>query len=179
MAFVSPTGWKPRRNPVRTGRRSLQVARLTRQCPHWEPSFLETLKARGYFTGGFQKVHQRVEFENPKFETFYGRLPAGKPFFPHVGFTDPHQPYKGRGHATARSREGASPRFLRDSKEVREDLVMYPYFIISRLDAECGRLLALLEAQREHLTKTMPALADRIDEMRLSKLRSQVEAMPE
>ena len=40
-------------------------------------------------------------------------------------------------------------------------------------------LLALLEARREHLTKTMPALADRIDEMRLSKLRSQVEAMPE
>ena len=40
-------------------------------------------------------------------------------------------------------------------------------------------LLAFLQARREHLTKVMPALANRIDDVRLSKLRSQVEALPE
>jgi peptidoglycan hydrolase-like protein with peptidoglycan-binding domain len=45
--------------------------------------------------------------------------------------------------------------------------------------AERTWLLAFLQARKEHLTKVMPALANRIDEVRLSKLRSQVEAMPE
>lgn len=40
-------------------------------------------------------------------------------------------------------------------------------------------LLAFLEARKEHISKTIPALANRIDEVRLSKLRSQIEEMPE
>lgn len=45
--------------------------------------------------------------------------------------------------------------------------------------AERTWLLAFLQRRQEHLTQVMPALANRIDDVRLSKLRAQVEAMPE
>jgi len=45
--------------------------------------------------------------------------------------------------------------------------------------SERAWLLAFLQIRREHLTQAMPALANRIDNVRLSKLQAQVEAMPE
>lgn len=155
--FVSSPQCSPNRSSLLTGctPHTTSTSRLHTPMPPWEPTFLEQLKERGYFTGGFRKVHQGNEFnsrfdfysanKNAKFETFFDKLPAGKPFFLHVGFTDPHRPYvKGAvtpPHDPAKVR---LPRFLPDSPEVREDLVMYHDFI-SRMDGECGALLKLLE----------------------------------
>lgn len=157
--FVASPQCSPNRSAIFTGcaPHTTSTSRLHTPMPPWEPSFLEQLKARGYFTGGFRKVHQGNEFNSrfdfytadrkAKFEAFFDKLPTGKPFFLHVGFTDPHRPYsKGAvtpPHDPAKVR---LPRFLPDSAEVRDDLARYHDFI-SRMDAECGQLLALLEGR--------------------------------
>ena len=157
--FVASPQCSPNRSAIFTGcaPHTTSTSRLHTPMPPWEPSFLDQLKARGYFTGGFRKVHQGDEFNSrfdfytadkrTKFEAFFDKLPAGKPFFLHVGFTDPHRPYfKGAvtpPHDPAKVR---LPRFLPDSPEIRDDLAMYHDFI-SRMDAECGEVLALLEAR--------------------------------
>jgi arylsulfatase A-like enzyme len=155
--FVSSAQCSPNRSSIFTGcaPHTTSTSRLHTPMPPWEPTFLEQLKERGYFTGGFRKVHQgdafnsRFDFytanKSDKFETFFDKLPAGKPFFLHVGFTDPHRPYVKCAvtppHDPAKVR---LPRFLPDSPAVREDLAMYHDFI-SRMDGECGALLKLLE----------------------------------
>jgi len=157
--FVASPQCSPNRSAIFTGctPHTTSTSRLHTPMPPWEPSFLEELKARGYYTGGFRKVHQGEEFnarfdfytadKRAKFETFLDRVPGGKPFFLHVGFTDPHRPYTRNAvnppHDPAKVR---LPRFLPDAPEVRDDLVMYHDFI-SRMDAEVGALLALLEAR--------------------------------
>ena len=157
--FVASPQCSPNRSAIFTGcaPHTTSTSRLHTPMPPWEPSFLEQIKARGYFTGGFRKVHQGEDFnrrfdfytanKNAKFETFFDKLPAGKPFFLHIGFTDPHRPYVKNAiptpHDPAKVR---LPRFLPDSKEIRDDLVNYHDFI-ARMDAECGQLLALLEAR--------------------------------
>jgi len=157
--FVASSQCSPNRSALFTGcaPHTTSTSRLHTPMPPWEPSFLEQLKERGYFTGGFRKVHQGNEFnarfdfytanKNARFETFFDKVPTGKPFFLHIGFTDPHRPYVQGAvtppHDPAKVR---LPRFLPDSPAIRADLVMYHDFI-SRMDAECGQLLALLETR--------------------------------
>ena len=157
--FVASPQCSPNRSAIFTGcaPHTTSTSRLHTPMPPWEPSFLEQLKERGYYTGGFRKVHQGNEFnarfdsysaaKTTKFATFFDKVPAGRPFFLHVGFTDPHRPYAAGAvtppHDPAMVR---LPRFLPDTKDVRDDLVMYHDFI-SRMDGECGELLALLEAR--------------------------------
>lgn len=155
--FVASPQCSPNRSAILTGcaPHTTSTSRLHTPMPPWEPTFLEALKDRGYFTGAFRKVHQgnpfnkRFDFyeagKTAPFAAFFDRVPKGKPFFLHVGFTDPHRPY-GKGavtppHDPAKIR---LPRFLPDSPAVREDLAMYHDFI-ARMDAECGELLRLLE----------------------------------
>jgi N-sulfoglucosamine sulfohydrolase len=157
--FVASPQCSPNRSAIFTGctPHTTSTSRLHTPMPPWEQTFLEVLKSRGYYSGALRKVHQGSAF-NARFDTFsasksttfasfFDALPAGRPFFLHVGFTDPHRPYvKGvvnPPHDPARVR---LPKFLPDSPDVREDLVMYHDFI-ARMDAECGELLALLEAR--------------------------------
>lgn len=155
--FVASPQCSPNRSALFTGctPHTTATSRLHTPMPPWEPSFLEAIRAKGYFTGALRKVHQGDAFQNrfdyadasrnASFEPFFDKLPAGRPFFLHYGFTDPHRPYRAGAvnppHDPARVR---LPNFLPDTPEVRTDLVHYHDFI-SRMDAECGRLLDFLD----------------------------------
>lgn len=157
--FVASPQCSPNRSAIFTGctPHTTSTSRLHTPMPPWEGSFLEPLKEKGYFTGALRKVHQGETFNRrfdyfsanrtTPFREFFDKVPTGKPFFLHVGFTDPHRPYRKGAidppHDPAKVR---LPRFLPDSPEVREDLVMYHDFI-ARMDAECGELLSLLESR--------------------------------
>lgn len=156
--FVSSPQCSPNRSSIFTGctPHTTSTSRLHTPMPDWEPSFLESLKARGYFTGAFRKVHQGPAFEKrfdyyggPRapFEEFFARRPRNRPFFLHFGSTDPHRPYADGAftppHPPAQMRV---PPFLPDTPAVRQDLAHY-HDEIARFDRECGELLGLLDRE--------------------------------
>lgn len=154
--FVSSPQCSPNRSSIFTSEypHSTSTSRLHTPMPPWQPTFLEPLKERGYFTGAFRKVHQgpsfdkRWDFYGPAkipFEKFFDAVPKGKPFFLHVGFTDPHRPYKaGSFHPPHDPAAVQIPKWLPDSAEIRQDIALY-YDAIARMDAESGQVLKLLE----------------------------------
>lgn len=156
--FVASPQCSPNRSAILTGctPHTTSTSRLHTPLPDWEPTFLEPLKSRGYYAGAFRKVHQGAAFDRrwdfygtakEPFASFFDKLPQGRPFFLHLGFTEPHRPYR-RGvfsppHDAAKVRV---PAFLPDLPEVREDLAMY-YDFIARLDQQVGEVLSLLRAR--------------------------------
>ncbi|MCC6859669.1 MAG: sulfatase [Bryobacterales bacterium] len=156
--FVSSPQCSPNRSSLFTGcsPHTTATSRLHTPLPAWEPTFLEPLKERGYFTGAFRKVHQGAQFDrrwdfyggpSVPFENFFDALPAGRPFFLQFGSTDPHRPYRPGAFSPPHDpRSLRVPPFLPGTPEVRQDLAHY-YDAIARLDSECGRLLDLLQAR--------------------------------
>jgi arylsulfatase A-like enzyme len=154
--FVASPQCSPNRSAIFTGcsPHTTSTSRLHTPMPAWEPTFLEPLRERGYFTGAVRKLHQGPAFEK-RFEyyeskparitDFFDRLPKNRPFWFQVGFTDPHRPYKPGAfqppHDPARVQ---IPPFLPDTPEVRTDLAHY-YDFIARMDSECGQILSALE----------------------------------
>jgi N-sulfoglucosamine sulfohydrolase len=154
--FVTSPQCSPNRSAIFTGctGHTTGTSRLHAPMPAWETSFLDLLKQRGYFTGGYRKVHQGAEFEkrfdfyragkDAAFADFFDQRPANRPFFLHVGFSDPHRPYVGKAFDPPHDRAKVRvPKFLPDTPEIREDLGMYADYI-ARMDAECGQILKLL-----------------------------------
>jgi arylsulfatase A-like enzyme len=157
--FVTSPQCSPNRSALFTGAtaHTTGTSRLHTPMPPWEKTFLESLKERGYYTGGYRKVHQgdafnrRFDFYRPAasapFAEFFDQRSANQPFFLHIGFTDPHRPYRPNAVTPPHDRTKVRlPNFLPDTPEIREDLGMYADFI-TRLDAECGQLLDLLAAR--------------------------------
>jgi len=136
----------------------------------WVQSIPRLAKARGFLTGVIGKLHVNP----PSVYTFDQEIPgsprnvydmsqrvaeflrqaAGRPFYLHVGYTDPH---RGGPGAFANSRNYPNvkktvyspadvivPPFLPDLPEVRQELAEY-YQSISRLDQGIGFLLEVLE----------------------------------
>lgn len=153
--YVSSPQCSPNRSSIFTGctPHTTSTSRLHTPMPEWEQTFLEPLKERGYFVGAFRKVHQGEDFNrrwdfygdhSVPFEKFFDDLPSSRPFFLHVGFTDPHRPYRpGAFDPPHDPKLVPVPRFLPDAAEVRQDLAHY-YDAIARMDAECGRLFDIL-----------------------------------
>jgi arylsulfatase A-like enzyme len=156
--FVASPQCSPNRSAILTGAtpHTTSTSRLHTPMPPWETTFVDLLKKRGYFTGAFRKVHQGKAFDKrwdfygdakAPFERFFDAAPKGRPFFLHVGFTDPHRPYKPGAfsppHDPAKVR---LPRFLPDRPEVRADLAHYADSI-ARMDRESGQVLELLRAR--------------------------------
>ncbi|MCU0245442.1 MAG: sulfatase [Bryobacter sp.] len=162
---VSSPQCSPNRSSILTGctPHTTSTSRLHTPLPDWEPTFVEPLKQRGYFTGFFRKHHQGAAFEKrldfygnftTPFAKFFDGLPKDRPFFLHAGFTDPHRPYRdGAFTPPTDPKSVAVPPFLPDTAEVRKDLAHY-YDFIARMDADCGQLLALLK-ERGHLENTV------------------------
>lgn len=156
--YVAAPQCSPNRSAIFTGctPHTTATSRLHTPMPEWEPTFLEPLKERGYFTGAFRKVHQGAAFDrrwdfyggrNVPFEKFFDALPAGRPFWLQLGFTDPHRPYRpGAFNPPHDPRSVRVPPFLPDLPEVRRDLAHY-YDSIARMDAECGQLFDLLRSR--------------------------------
>src|SRR5574340_347462 len=154
--YVSSPQCSPNRSSIFTGctPHTTSTSRLHTPMPDWEPSFLEPLKDRGYFAGAFRKVHQGASFDRRwnfygpakmPFEKFFDALPAGRPFWLQLGFTDPHRPYgDGAFDPPHDPKTVRVPPFLPDLPEVRRDIAHY-YDRIARMDAECGRLFEILK----------------------------------
>lgn len=156
QCFVASPQCSPNRSAIFTGctPHTTSTSRLHTPMPPWERSFLEDLQEKNYFVGAFRKVHQGDQFDkrwdfygakDVPFTRFFDEAPRDRPFFLHVGFTDPHRPYREGAvtppHDPARVRV---PNYLPDTPEVRKDLAMYAD-AISRMDSECGEVLALLK----------------------------------
>lgn len=156
--FVSSPQCSPNRSSILTGAtpHTTSTSRLHTPMPDWEPSIVDHLKDRGYFTGAFRKVHQGPSFDkrwnfygDPKtpFARFFAERPKDKPFFLHAGFTDPHRPYRDGAFdpptdpATVRV-----PAFLPDTPQIRKDLAHYAD-AIARMDRDSGEVLRLLDEQ--------------------------------
>lgn len=155
--YVTSPQCSPNRSSIFSGctPHTTATSRLHTPYPEWEPSFVEMLRGKDYFTGAYRKVHQgekfderfdfRAEQSSAPFQQFFEKLPRNQPFFLHIGFTDPHRPYtKGAFSPPHDPAKVELPDFLPDTPEVREDLALY-YDEIARMDAECGQLLDILD----------------------------------
>jgi arylsulfatase A-like enzyme len=157
--IVTSPQCSPNRSAIFTGcmAHTTGTSRLHTPMPPWEQTYLEGLRGKGYYTGAFRKVHQGPEFEKTRFDfyagtkeqfsSFFARRPKDKPFFLHVGFTDPHRPYsKGAFKPPIDPSKVRLPAFLPDDPEVRSDLANY-HDEIARMDGECGDVFRLLREQ--------------------------------
>ena len=154
--FVSSPQCSPNRSSIFSGctPHTTATSRLHTPYPEWEPSFVEMLKEQGYFTGASRKVHQgeafnrRFNYYQPQqkpFEKFFETRPESQPFFLHVGFSDPHRPYrKGALTPPHDPAKVEMPDFLPDTPAVRADVALY-YDEIARMDSECGEILDILD----------------------------------
>lgn len=154
--FVTSAQCSPNRSSILTGcsPHTTSTSRLHTPMPDWEPTFIDQLRAAGYFSGAFRKVHQGASFDkrtwdfqgaNQPFDKFFDALPKDKPFYLHMGFTDPHRPYKrGKYPVMHDPAKVIVPPFLPDTPEIRDDLADY-YNAIARMDADCGQVLKLLQ----------------------------------
>jgi len=153
--IVAAAQCSPNRSAILTGcsPHTTATSRLHTPMPEWEPTFLEPLKERGYFTAAMKKVHQGSGFDKRwslydkelNLDRFFAEAPRNRPFFLHVGLTDPHRPYRPGAFDPAtdpRSIEIA-PCFP-DVPEVRQDLALY-YDAIARMDSDFGRVLEFLQ----------------------------------
>lgn len=156
--FVTSPQCSPNRSSIFTGCTShtTGTSRLHINLPDWEPTIVDHLKTRGYYTGVFRKHHHGPGFErrldfygNAKtpWKDFFDKLPADKPFFLQAGFTDPHRPYKPGAFSPPHDPAKVKvPGWLPDWPEVRGDLAHY-YDYIARMDSECGQIMDLLKSR--------------------------------
>lgn len=158
-SYVASPQCSPNRSAIFTGctPHTTNTSRLHTPMPPWEWTFLDALKQRGYHLGAYRKVHQGKAFDSKwdfqagakePFTTFFDKRPKDRPFFLHMGFTDPHRPYR-RGAVSPphEAKDVIVPPFLPDTPEVREDLAMY-YDYTARMDRECGELFDLLDRHK-------------------------------
>jgi arylsulfatase A-like enzyme len=156
--FVTSPQCSPNRSAIFTGAtaHTIGTSRLHTPLPDWERTIVDDLKGAGYHTGIYRKHHQGMGFQKrldfygdarKAWSEFFDSVPAGKPFFLQVGFTDPHRPYHPGAftppHDPARVRV---PGWLPDWPEVRQDLGHY-YDFIARMDSQVGQILELLRAR--------------------------------
>jgi len=163
-AYVSSPQCSPNRSSIFTGcsPHTTATSRLHTSLPTWEPTIIDALKERGYFTSILRKHHQGAHFQGSldhyhgeiDFTKFFAAWSGRQPFFLQVGFTDPHRPYRRGSYPVKHDpRSVVVPPFLPDTPKVREDLADY-YNAIARLDAQTGELLHELD-RRNLMENTM------------------------
>jgi len=157
-AFVASPQCSPSRSAVLTGRspHATGTSRLHGPLRAEYPTILESLKGQGYYTGAYRKVHLGDEFQKrwdftatakESFATFFTQRPKDRPFYLHIGFTDPHRPYQPGAFTPPHDpAKVAVPAYLPDTPEVRRDLALY-HDAIARMDGEVGQILSLLDEQ--------------------------------
>ncbi len=153
--FVTSPQCSPNRSSLFTGctPHTTGTSRLHVPLPDWEPTIIDHLKERNYFTGVYRKHHLGPNFEkrldfygNAKtpFADFFAKKPKDKPFWLQLGFTDPHRPYRPGAFSPPHDPAKVQvPAWLPDWPEVRQDLAYY-YDFIARMDSEVGQLMDLL-----------------------------------
>lgn len=170
-AFNTCSSCSPSRSSIITGRypHSTGAERLHMPLPAEQITFVEKLKAAGYWTAAAGKwhlgpnVHDRFDVVHEGDKAIDGVKPDGsgctqwlptlrerprdKPFFCWLASMDPHRPYFPETLAVPhRPEETEVPPYLPDVPPTRKDLAMY-YDEIGRLDLYVGKVLAELEQQ--------------------------------
>lgn len=157
-AFLTCSSCSPSRCSIITGRypHNTGAHQLHQPLPGDQVTFVEKLKAAGYYTASAGKWHLGKATE-PKFDFVTTKLnewvktveerPRDKPFFFWFAFTDPHRPYQANTIPHPHAPEDVLvPPFLPDNSETRRDLAMY-YDEIARLDGVVADVVAELEGQ--------------------------------
>lgn len=156
--FVTSPQCSPNRSAIFTGAtaHTTGTSRLHVPLPDWEPSIVDYLKSKNYYTGVYRKHHhgpgfqKRLDFygnAQTPWRNFFDSIPQGKPFFLQAGFTDPHRPYKPGAFSPPHDPSKVKvPDFLPDWPEVRQDLAHY-YDFIARMDNEVGQIMDILKGK--------------------------------
>lgn len=159
-AFLTCSSCSPSRSSIITGRypHNTGARQLHQPLPAEQVTFVELLKAAGYYTAQAGKWHlgaaAKAKFDvvNEGSGRWVGALkdrPRDKPFFLWLAFLDPHRPYQKKTIASPHSpADAVVPPYLPDVAEAQADLAMY-YDEISRMDGDVGEVLAELQAQDE------------------------------
>lgn len=173
QAFLTTSSCSPSRSSIITGKYPHQTdaEQLHWPLPGYNTTFVELLKAKGYWTaqsgkwhlgeavkdrfdlvkaGGSDADKERTPRDGSGAEDWVQTLreaPTDQPFFLWLAAFDPHRAYREgsipRPHTVE---EVVVPSYLPDTREVRQDLALY-YDEISRLDAYVGELWQELKAQ--------------------------------
>ena len=171
QAFNTCSSCSPSRSGIITGRypHNTGAERLHMPLPKEQVTFVEKLKAAGYWTAQAGKWHLGP-FVEDRFDALHistkgvpsadndgsgcmdwvstlRERPRDKPFFFWLASIDPHRPYfEGTLDVPHKPEDTWVPPFLLDVKPTRKDLAMY-YDEIGRLDIYVGKVLAELERQ--------------------------------
>ncbi len=173
-AFNTCSSCSPSRSSIITGRypHATGAERLHMPLPKAQVTFVEKLKAAGYWTAQagkwhlgpqvkdrFDVVHENTRgVPDPKsgedgsgctrWVATLAERPKDKPFFFWLASIDPHRPYFPDALPVPHKPADAwVPPFLPDVPPTRADLAMY-YDEIGRLDGYVGKVLAELERQQ-------------------------------
>ncbi len=170
-AFNTCSSCSPSRSSIITGRypHNTGAEMLHMPLPNDQVTFVEKLKAAGYWTAQAGKWHLGPAARN-RFDVVHAAAgarptatddgsgcvdwistlqerPKDKPFFMWLASIDPHRPYfDGTLDVPHRPEETEVPPFLLDAPPTRADLAKY-YDEIGRLDIYVGKVLAELERQ--------------------------------
>jgi arylsulfatase A-like enzyme len=170
-AFNACSSCSPSRSSIITGRypHSTGAERLHMPLPAEQVTFVEKLKAAGYWTAQAGKWHLGPNVKN-RFDSVnegdaavdgvrpdhsgctqwlpvLRSRPKDKPFFLWLASFDPHRPYSdGTLEVPHTPEQTRVPPYLPDAPATRKDLAQY-YDEIERLDGYVGRVLAELAAQ--------------------------------
>lgn len=157
-AFLTCSSCSPSRASIITGRypHSTGAHQLHLPLPASQVTFVEKLKAAGYYTASAGKWHMgtptlsKFDHVTTKLNEWVPTLeqrPKDKPFFMWFAFIDPHRPYQRNSiERPHKAEEVVVPPYLPDTPEVRNDLALY-YDEITRLDLVVGRVREELRKQ--------------------------------
>lgn len=163
-AFVTTSSCSPSRCSMITGRFPHQTgaAQLHQPLPAEQVTFVEMLRAAGYYTAQAGKWHlgpaTKKKFDTvnegggpsgcEKWVEVLQNRPRDKPFFLWLAALDPHRDYKpGTIDPPHDPAKVIVPPYFPDNEQTRRDLAMY-YDEITRLDGYVGKVLDELEAQK-------------------------------
>ncbi len=173
QAFLMTSSCSPSRSSIITGKYPHQTdaEQLHWLLPGYNVTFVEKLKAAGYWTAQAGKWHLGPEVKDrfdlvraggseedrelrPRdgsgcedwVQTLKDR-PEDQPFFLWLAAVDPHRGYRtGIIDNPHQPEDAVVPPYMPDSREVREDFAMY-YDEIHRMDSYIGNVMDELEAQ--------------------------------
>ena len=160
-AYISSPSCTPSRNAILTGQHFFRLksgGNLWSVYPEGFPTYVQALKAAGYFVGSYRKAFGPGddggrEVAGKKFSSlneFLEQRPDDQPFCFWFGASDPHRTYIWESGARSgmKVEDVEVPAFYPDSEIIRKDILDY-YWEVQRFDRQVGEAIAMLEEKGE------------------------------